>query len=697
MNKFKTAHRTWTIISNNRSVSSCGTDTQARVYFWAAHISLLQAKNNESTSSAAYNNHDKFAHFKSMWSETAADVSKALSMCTVADSWVSGLLALDEELLYAQSRVEYWEATLTDYDRNVSAQSLAAIDVKLSSQIEKDEMEEAVIYCTLEDFRHGLSTYPECSRFVVLEDEGGGVSIEPKEGISDPIGEVAAAAAVIAARKENMLVLRSLKATISSTYSAAVADLVPELNSAAIASGEPLSAVRLRNIFNHLSVAELQNINKKTFKRITTPVPNSVFFDPAFQAEKLETGAEIVRLVLCSKRDDTWPLYEKANALWIKERQGWQARKGAQRELEVKTLALQEANELLVRVTAARKEMDENSTLLKRISDLSASAAVPLSYIPGPVPLGGIAHAVSAITEQANKAWLAKDKVLAEMTVTAVTQLHLAASKAADVANKTAKEARKVAQEAEDAAALRAQAIRKAYLDNLYPPFDSLSEAEWCAWATRLVQSGCGKTAVIAHLTDHAMCDPLWALDLVQSALTSKNEEDRAEERKYNYSRLRTAEMAHQTAGAALAAANEVTKKVELEVETARLRLFGATEQHQHCKRELESCNSALNELEKRENAKMPNINESISAKKTEFCTALSLFEVACADLGSSEESMLACVAKLALAEHTAAPFQIKAAQAEEEFKRIQCRTSIYDENNLVNSSVLFRLPQIDR
>ena len=105
VNKFKTAHRTWTTIANNKSVSSCLTDAQARVYFWAAHISLLQAKNNESTLSTTSNNRDKFAYFKSMWSETAADASKALSMCPVVDSWVSGLPALDEELLYAQSRV----------------------------------------------------------------------------------------------------------------------------------------------------------------------------------------------------------------------------------------------------------------------------------------------------------------------------------------------------------------------------------------------------------------------------------------------------------------------------------------------------------------------------------------------------------------------------------------------------------------
>ncbi|HLB34538.1 MAG TPA: hypothetical protein VJK54_09940, partial [Chthoniobacterales bacterium] len=424
---------------------------------------------------------------------------------------------------------------------------------------------------------------------------------------------------------------------------------------------------------------------------------DSIFTTPAFLEEKAEVAQVIQQMIKASTREMLGErYYAEVDKLWIQDHEAWINRSVAQSELNGKKARWQQAEELLAKVTEARALIDAQKTLLGRISKYSAKAAVPLSFIPGPVPCGGIAHTVSEVTDKLNQIWVNKDVVLAKQAVTHATEEVEQATQKAEAIHGTAMALRRQVQEAEQRARLLERAAQKDDVERLRPPVTSFDEEAWRNWATAIVQAGKGNPDAISILANHGMSDPLWAMTIVDDALVQKNVEDIQTEEEQQRMRMAPFEEAFQSISKALQEAEKITHQAEVEVTKARQRLESATQIHAHWKSELETINEAFNELEKPENMRKPSSAHALERKKEEFCAALTHFEEACNDLKPCEEELAKAYEFLATKDAKAAPLRNEAVAAEQRLQRAQERAAVHQEKqgSGQNSQVVLRLPK---
>jgi hypothetical protein len=404
-----------------------------------------------------------------------------------------------------------------------------------------------------------------------------------------------------------------------------------------------------------------------------------IFREPTYLKEKEQTAQVVQRLIQASQQVDNEAryihYYTEADQYWIQERQAWEERTIAQRNVDLKTATLLQMQKLLAIALEERSKLDTQKTLLARISQTAGKAAAPLSFIPGPVPFGGIAHTVSGITDKLNQLWVEKDVMLAQRAVTQVTEVLELAIKLAGATNEKAATLRKKAQEREHHSRLLEFSARKDDLERLHPPVTSFDEADWHDWATRLVQTGKGDSSSIEYLVNHGMSDPLWAAEVVTATFSEGAERRFQIEKKRK--RIEPLEKNFQMASQMHQEAREKAICVATSAATARQRLETARQIYQHWKTELEESNAALNELEKPENARTPEIAIEITKQKENFSAALTKLEQSFSEFQLYEEAFHEAGAALALEENKTIFLRNEATAAEEALLRNRERAEL--------------------
>ena len=556
-------------------------------------------------------------------------------------------------------------------------------------QLEDIDDNKQALSLSLHDFQSALELHPDARRLVVVNGEEG-FFLQPCEADPTAPGKN---------QTENRTTLKILKEIISLEHSPAIAESIPSLNALALLKADSLSAEQLREIFQKINQEPLSQTTLAE-KNVSSTICNSIFQEPAFLQEKKEAVEVLQKLIEASTiHRDGSRYYKEADQLWQKEQQAWEERAMAQRNLEEKNGILQQAQELLAKVTAARAELDIQTTLLGRISKYSAQAAVPLSFIPAPVPCGGIAHTVSGVTDKLNQIWVNKDVILAEHTVNNAKKEVDQATQQVDVATKNVGTLHQKAQQAEEQARILEYAARKDDIERLLPPVTSFDEMEWQEWATRLVRSGQGDPFFISMLVNHGMSDPLWAEEIIQQALKKRVEGDLQKEAEQRENIFMPLEVEFQQASKALQEVHEITTQAEKNVLIARQRLESATQIHQHWKKLLEESNDTLNELEKPEQMRKPGNAQELEREKKKFCVALTEFEQACNDLKKYEEALKQAHEILAFEENKTLPLQHATIAAEKKLQRQHERDEAIQDQK--NHSLVFqqnlRLPKFQK
>lgn len=424
----------------------------------------------------------------------------------------------------------------------------------------------------------------------------------------------------------------------------------------------------------------------------STSSASSIFKEPAFLQEKEQVAQLLQERIITSNKEEDWrPYYRDADAIWLEEQQAWKERTSAQRELDSKTILLEHAKILLANVTQVRVTLDKEKTLLGRIARYSEKAAIPLSFIPGPVPFGGVANTVSGVASGFNEIWVNKDILLAERAVARSEREMEQAIQKAKTANDQVAALRIKAQGVEEQARLLERTVERDSIERIHPPVTSLYEADWIEWATHIVCEGKGAPNEIIDLANHGMTDPLWTREIVSTALKKRALEDfqAVEEQK----RLTSFEKTFQETSQTFQKALETTGTAQKEASKAEQRLESATQIYHHWKRELEQNNEMLNELEKPENVRRPGNADQIRITKEKFCAALTEFEQACNDIKIHEATLAKARHELTIHEATTAQLRDEVTVAEEIFSRNKERAKLRQERTITPQLTL-RLPR---
>ncbi len=418
---------------------------------------------------------------------------------------------------------------------------------------------------------------------------------------------------------------------------------------------------------------------------------------PRFIAEEKERIRHILQMMIAqspSKEEISTHEYKDADQAWVLSRQAWEERSQTAQKLETQEKIFQEAEELLKKVREARDQIEADKTVLGRIAQVAQQSATPLSFIPGPVPCGGIAHTVAAAADGMNQIWINKDIFLAEGYLSLTTRQKESAAEKLEMANSNVRNIREQAQQIENRARLLITAAHKAATEQLKPPITSFHDADWNTWATRIIQVGQGDTAFIPLLANHGISDPLWAADIVAKALRERSLENfQTEKRKLE---LQLFEQAFQTASQAFQQANKRTTHLAEEVNKARERLESATQLHHYWKSELKNIDAALNELEKPENARKPNNAHNIGLQQKAFTETLTQFEKACRDLKTCEEVLSQAYDRLNMEEANSVPLRNEVTATEEALQRNKERILLHQESiSSFQPQVTLRLPRV--
>ncbi len=360
---------------------------------------------------------------------------------------------------------------------------------------EKEKTEEEI---SLVDFQTALERYPEASRFVLKKKaeciNQQMILVAQDVNLSEPTAIVQAEDQAIMAIFKNLLEEEYPSIDIKHFF-------VSEFE---FDDSRPLSAQLMRQTFEFIE----KQVREKDLS--------------VYQSEKKSVG-ELIRKMAAQPlnviADDH---YNVVDQMWNNSLEAWQDRFEAQKEKELKEQILQHAKSTLVKVKEIQKAIDIDATFLARLSQCAEKVINPLSYVPGPIPLGGIAHATSTIADFVNQMWFYKDEMIASYNVLSA---EAAVEKAIDDFNEINQLANWLQSGAtkreEEALCLEQTAIQVA-LKALRPPIMSFQETDWKNWALHLLQSGKGDLSQQELLTNHGLSDPAWALDQVLAGLKEK-------------------------------------------------------------------------------------------------------------------------------------------------------------------------------
>ncbi|HLB34767.1 MAG TPA: hypothetical protein VJK54_11115, partial [Chthoniobacterales bacterium] len=381
----------------------------------------------------------------------------------------------------------------------------------------------------------------------------------------------------------------------------------------------------------------VETIGKLISNEIRPPQPpDTIQLEVAVRRENEQTANVLRQMIETSTiHANENHHYEEADKLWIIEQPAWEERTAAQRDLEFKATMHRHTQELLENVTEARNKVDTKKTFLGRIAKYSLAVAKPLSVIPSPIPLAGLACGIFATAEIANQIWVNKDVVLAKRVVKNASQEVEKATQEADTANKKSIDLRKQAQDFEQRARLHESASRKNDLERLKPPVTSLDEEEWKKWAARIVKEGKGNPDLIESLANYGMTHSSWVEREIAAAwkkrISYSDEMVKKQESKKAFL-LEPLEAAFKKATNAAQTAN---KKVIV----AQERLTMATKLQYETKRRLEEMNEELNQLEKAPSR--PEIVSAIEEKKRKFCTTFDDLQQSFKNIKAFEEELV--------------------------------------------------------
>ncbi|HLB34069.1 MAG TPA: hypothetical protein VJK54_07545, partial [Chthoniobacterales bacterium] len=185
---------------------------------------------------------------------------------------------------------------------------------------------------------------------------------------------------------------------------------------------------------NHFSIAEKTNVllpqmqmTPSELSKVEEIIERAVFNTTGLASLKQETiesshtpigsVTTIANATSFSPFPSSSHHYKEADQLWIQAEQAWEERTMTQQKAQEKRIQCDQAHELLKKVQQVRENTDLQKTILGRISRYAGKAAVPLSFVPAPVPLAGIAHSVSGVAHKINQIWVDKDVMAAEREV----------------------------------------------------------------------------------------------------------------------------------------------------------------------------------------------------------------------------------------------------------------------------------------
>jgi len=155
---------------------------------------------------------------------------------------------------------------------------------------------------TLDQFKQAVDDYPEATRLIIIEEEED-ISIQPQA--ADPKTSDKNDA-------ENQKIMRMLKDLITTYYSSAVANDIPELSQMAFVSAKALGAAKISEI---LSKIEITATTKR--QRGETPslfLPSSKPSPFSWQEE--ERFYEAMRRLAMPSEQESAALYQEADHLW---------------------------------------------------------------------------------------------------------------------------------------------------------------------------------------------------------------------------------------------------------------------------------------------------------------------------------------------------------------------------------------------
>lgn len=361
--------------------------------------------------------------------------------------------------------------------------------------------------------------------------------------------------------------------------------------------------------------------------------------------------------------------YEAADALHEQTQAAWDERTAAQQDAisarELDAMAL----ELRDKVKKATEEENIQETILGRISHYTGEAVKPLSFIPGPIPLGGVAATISEATDLINRVWVKLNLARAEIEVRLAKQKKEETAQRANAANTVAVMLERRAKETETTARADALMRAKADAEALKPPSTSLNSAAWNTWAADIVAASGGD----AHqIINHGMSDPTWAANEAAAAWLDRMA---FSERNIKNHQANKAALMHPHEQS-LQQVNEATRSIRKAANLDKKRLKQAVEErHAEAKNELEKINEELNELEA--SPSRPGLDDKIQKKREKFSVAFHHFEQACRDVEIMGEAALRSNAAAAAEEAKAVPIRKNYAAAERFLSRAIERAKI--------------------
>ena len=561
----------------------------------------------------------------------------------------------------------------------------------------EEEKEEKISALQIEDFRAAVEAYPEAGRLIINNEN----KIIPQEEDPNTPG---------ANRSANKKILEALQALLQAEYGE---ELVKNLNvlsaqrtGTIIYNYLPLSAATVAEILGSLPLVpskeqlgsefdggELDDIEFH-FAATTIASPDSIFSDfnsdsdfnsnsifnrPAFLKEKEETGKFIQQLVrerfknqIANYHTTHSDHYAEADTAWDDQLESWEARTRARREKQDAIALRERAEQLLKAAQAAQKNPDE--TFLGKVAEYTGKAAVPLSYIPGPIPLGGIAHTIAEIAEKINQMRIQFDEKVAKVAVQLTKQNETQIFKKAQQTDENFDNASKQAEEQEKNARLQENIIRREIVTTLQPPIMRFEEKAWRTWAEKLLPSSEAThdhENLITQIFEYGMSDPAWAADVVHAAWDWKSvSHHQQEEKKQFQASLKPLESSLEEAQKALKGAEEAQKKAKEKVDDLKYKHQLATEDHQKAKGKLDA-------------------KETLP---TEFAESFKKLQKACACINNFNDQLQEALNELAQAEEKKNLCNDHLDFAQNKLLRAQERIAAVEEHPL-KSKLPFRFP----
>ncbi|CAM6032191.1 unnamed protein product [Sphagnum compactum] len=533
---------------------------------------------------------------------------------------------------------------------------------------------------TLAHFRAALEAHPEAERFVIVTHQNGTCSIEPEA--ADPT-------AFDRTRDENMQVMEMLQNLIPS---GAADDLLQDNSSATVRlSADPLSAPRLRAILERTApIAKIPiPIDEKKQEAPSQGTAQEQPPEPSTLEQLEQLIKHRIKTIFQEHNEKygslTTESYQNANQHWRKLHQAWEERTKTQRVQQDKTIIRDQLKAVLQQIEKTQNSGE--TTFLQRVANFAGAAATPLSYIPGPVPLGGVAHAVSFTAETIHNIWSKLDKTFAQGALAKAEDHLKTATKEAEAAHSKLDELNNTAKESETSARMATAIARKTAAESTYPPLRDFDESSWRAWATRLL--GGADEHWIELLTQQAILNPAWAA----RAITNSWREEALQQPTLP---LATVELSSkikqelQEAQQSLTDAESKATKAQQEAEKKEGQRELAYSHHQELTQKLEKLNTELNRLDQ---TFQLGSAEKVAAARDSFLEIWEELKNNCDIINNFNRRLRELLDNQALAESEARLSQDRYRGNKKFFDLHQERLQVLQENPFVKK-VPFRLPK---